>query len=421
MIPPPELDLAVGMEVYASVSPRCRGRIKAQAEDFLVEESLGGLRVFPDPAGGLLPLYRVEKRLIDTMHLEAELSAVLKSRISFAGLKDKRAVAVQYATPTSTRSERPRLVEGKAFRAELVGYVERPLSRGLVEGNRFRVRLRDCPPEIEDSVREVYALAGEKRLPNFYGLQRFGGRGALTHRVGRVIIKRKFEDAVRIILGEPGESDDQPTGERRDGIAQGNHEDSKLPRRGRDVETRVARRWATDPGDPIGALRAVPIRLRKLYTQAYQSYIFNRTLSLAISRSLDISSLEKGDNWGDVSPDGMVLGRVHGVREVQAPGGVPLIQLAGYAYRDYGSRFDACAGEVMAEEEVAARDFYVEEMQEVSVEGGFRRPHLVAKDESCEVRGDVSDLGFTLARGEYATVLLREIVKPDDPVAQGFA
>ncbi len=418
----PRLDDAVGMEVYASPSPPCRARIKERAEDFVVEESLVGLEVANEHAPGLLPLYRVEKRLIDTPHLERALSASLKSRVSFAGMKDKKAVAVQYATPTSTRAERPKSVEGANFRAELVGYVRRPVNRGMVRGNRFRVTLRDCCAAVGERADEAFELARALRAPNFYGLQRFGARGALTHRVGRAIVMQRFDEAVRTMLCEPRESDDQATREAREAISQERYEDGwRLLSRGQDIERMVARRLAEKPGDPVGALRAVPIRVRKLYTQAYQSYVFNRTLSLALRRGLDIAAPEQGDNWGEASEDGLVLEKVHGVREPQEPGAVPLVQLVGYAYRNYESRFDRCVEEVLSQEGVAARDFYVKEMQEVSVEGGFRRPHLVVRDESRATEGDTTVLSFTLARGEYATVFVREIVKPEDPAGQGFA
>jgi tRNA pseudouridine13 synthase len=422
MISPPDIDIAVGMELYASESRPCRARIKAELEDFQVEEALGGLEILGEHRPGLLPLYKVEKKGTDTIHLEAELADALRSRVSFAGMKDKKAVAVQYITPRSSRSERPGLIEGSNFRAELVGYVAKPLTRGSIAGNRFRLILRECCPDIEARTMEVYGLVKARRVPNFYGLQRFGARGALTHRVGRVIVARKPDEAVRILLCEPRTNDDEGTTEAREALSQGRFlEGCRLLPPGQDVERVVARRLAERPGDFLGGLRAIPIRLRRLYTQAYQSYLFNRALSLAMKRGLDISRPTSGDNWGEVSPDELMLTKVHGVREPQVSGAVPLVQLPGYAYRNYGSRFDLCTEEAMACEGVEARDFFVKEMQEVSVEGGFRRPHMVATDLAHDVGEGTVRLEFTLASGEYATVLAREIVKPEDPESQGFA
>jgi len=422
MIAPPEVDIRAGMELYASSTPPCRARIKASPEDFKVEESLGGLEIEPADGPSLLPLYRVEKRGVDTFHLQFELANALKSRVSFAGLKDKRTVSVQYATPTSTRAGRPPMVERSGFRAELVGYVRRPLSKGMAAGNRFELVLRDCCPEVEKRIDEAYDMAAGGLLPNFYGLQRFGASGALTHRIGREIVRRRFEEAVRILLCEPRANDDAEASEAREAMSRGRYlEGLKLLPPGQDVERLAARRMSEKPGDWIGALRAVQIGLRKLYVQAYQSYIFNRALGLAMSRGHSISAVQNGDNWGEVSADGLVLTKVHGVREPQTSGAVPLFQLVGYAYRNYGSRFDSCIEEAMGAEEVSARDFFVKEIQEVSVEGGFRRPHMVARDLAREVEGDVAHVSFVLSKGEYATILLREVVKPTEPYAQGFA
>jgi tRNA pseudouridine13 synthase len=422
MTSPPDIDIAVGMELYASESPPCRARIRTKPEDFQVEEVLAGLEVLCESRPGFLPLYKVEKKGIDTIHLEAELANALRSRISFAGMKDKKAVAVQYATPRSSRSERPRLIEGRSFRAELVGYVARPLTRGSIAGNRFRLIMRDCCRDIGARVAEVYGLVSAGRVPNFYGLQRFGARSVLTHRVGRAIVARKPDEAVRILLCEPRANDDEGTAEAREALSQGRFlEGSRLLPPGQDVERAVARRLAEKPGDFLDGLRAIPIGLRRLYTQAYQSYLFNRALSLAIKRGMDISRPASGDNWGEVSPDRLTVTTVHGVREQLVSGAVPLVQLVGYAYRNYGSRFDSCTEEAMACDGVGARDFFVKDMQEASVEGGFRRPYIAAKDLTNDVGEGTARLEFTLARGEYATVLAREIAKPEDPESQGFA
>ena len=422
MIIPPEAEMRAGVELYVSQTPPCPATLKTVPEDFKVEESLAGFKVLDEGGRSLLPLYKVVKRGTDTFHIQAELADALKSRVSFAGLKDKRAVSVQFATPVSTRAERPRLVERERFRAELVGYVERPIGKGAISANRFEVVLRGCCEEIGARIAEAYDLAASRKLPNFYGLQRFGGKGALTHRVGKEMIKGRFEEASRILLCEPRETDDEETSEAREAFSQGRYLEGwrHLPR-GQDVERTVARRLADSPDDPLRGLRAVHIGLRRLFTQAYQSYLFNRALSLAVRLGLDISGPEAGDNWGEVSADGIILFKVHGVKEPQTAGAVPLLQLAGYAYRNYRSRFDACVEQVMAQEGVTAKEFFVNQMQEVSVEGGFRRPFMAVKDLSYSVQPRTATLGFTLARGEYATVLLREVVKPVDPSAQGFA
>ena len=419
---PPDSERAAGIGVYATDAPPCAARLRTEPDDFVVEEAFRLGAVSTRPLAGSVPLYRVEKRGIDTLHVARAMERVLKSRVAYAGMKDKRASATQYMTPTSTRSERPSEVEDPSFSAKLVGYLPRPISRSMAAGNRFRITLRGCCPEIGARVSQALAAAASLRIPNFYGLQRFGARDQVTHLVGREIVRGRLAEAVRLLLAEPRSADDERTAQARRLMADGRYAEGArlLPER-QDVERAVARRLAARPEDSLGALRAAPVAVRRLYVQAFQSYIFNRTLSAAVAAGADISAALQGDNWGELAADGLNLAKVHGVREPMVRGAVPLVQLVGYAHRDYGSRFDRFLGEVMREEQVAAGEFCVKGMQEVSLEGGFRKAYLSVSEPTSEVSGDVARLGFTLPRGGYATVLLREIIKPEDPFASGFA
>jgi tRNA pseudouridine13 synthase len=63
----------------------------------------------------------------------------------------------------------------------------------------------------------------------------------------------------------------------------------------------------------------------------------------------------------------------------------------------------------------------VKEMQEVSSEGGFRRPHVAIRDASWRTDDRTATMRFVLGKGQYATILLREMIKPRDPAAAGLA
>jgi len=422
LTPVAEAEKAVGIECYATDGAPCAARVKSTAKDFVVEELLLAGEISKEARPEYLPLYRVEKHSIDTMHMARDLSEALRSNVSYGGLKDKRAAAVQYVTPTSRRSSRPTSVVKKNYSASLVGYVPRPMSRAAILGNKFAITLRDCCPEVEQRVEEAMRAASDKRLPNFYGLQRFGTSSAGTHLIGKAIIRQAFGEAVELLLrGPPQMYQDGGSGGQEE-LSRGEYGDAvRLLPPGRDVERRVAKELASHPGEWVRALRAVPVGLRRLYVQAYQSYLFNKTLSRALAVGEDISALKAGDNWAGTSSDGLVSSAPRGVRDNPTEMAVPLVQLVGYAYRDYGSRFDSLIKEVLENEGISPGQFFVKEAQEVSSEGGFRRPHLAARDASWTVGERTATLNFTLAKGQYATVLLREIIKPRDPAASGLA
>ncbi|MDH3766446.1 MAG: tRNA pseudouridine(13) synthase TruD, partial [Nitrosopumilus sp.] len=91
------------------------------------------------------------------------------------------------------------------------------------------------------------------------------------------------------------------------------------------------------------------------------------------------------------------------------------LPFVGYSYYKK-TRFDYQISKILKQEEIAPKDFFIKEMQEVSSEGGFRQAAIqcsnyLSYDNTVE---------FSLSRGSFATVLLREIMKPSDPMVAGF-
>ncbi len=74
----------------------------------------------------------------------------------------------------------------------------------------------------------------------------------------------------------------------------------------------------------------------------------------------------------------------------------------------------------MDEENISAKDFFIKEMQEISEPGGYRQAALVLQDFKYENLDNSSIVEFTLPKGSYATTLLREIIKPENPIHAGF-
>jgi tRNA pseudouridine13 synthase len=421
MISPPDIDLRAGLLVYGSQGPRYQVKLRERNEDFQVEEiiDLGDIR--SEPCEGCVPVYRVEKRGIDTPHMARVMSERLKSNVNFGGLKDKKAYAIQYLSARSARAESPHLVEHQLFRAERVGFSPRPIAKRSIAGNRFKLVLRSVQQDIITSIEDAFARCRERAIPNFYGYQRFGLRGMVTHRVGREIVKRNFQEAVRILVCDPREGEGPSVREARELSNMGRYEEAlTLFTESQDIERKVLQRMVQRKDDFLGGLRSVPIQVRRLFVHAYQSYLFNLTLSRAVASATEIGRARNGDNWSAVDARQLNAEGVHGAREPVVDGSIPLVQLVGYSFRDYGSRFDLITRDVLKEERVEPKLFYIKEAEEMSSEGGFRHAPLLATNLQCRLDGDSAALDFSLGRGEYATSLLREITKPEDPFSAGF-
>jgi tRNA pseudouridine13 synthase len=81
--------------------------------------------------------------------------------------------------------------------------------------------------------------------------------------------------------------------------------------------------------------------------------------------------------------------------------------------------------QILEEECVETENFRVDAIPEVNGRGGLRA--VVAPVKSFKVQrvsacaaNRKADLSFMLLRGSYATTLLREIMKPSDPLKAGF-
>lgn len=164
--------------------PAGRARLKAAAEDFVVEERLG----FAADGGVAHVLLKVEKRGRDTLQVARELARLVDAPprdVGFAGLKDRLAVATQYFTVPAPRPPRELAgLEGPGFRVLEAAAHSRKLRRGALAGNAFVLVLRelDADPELLAERLARVALAG---VPNYFGPQRFGQGGSNLESIAR--------------------------------------------------------------------------------------------------------------------------------------------------------------------------------------------------------------------------------------------
>ena len=146
------------------------GTLRSTPEDFEVTESL---TFEPDGEGEHLYLL-AEKRGVTTRAVQQMLAGscgVPMRDVSFAGMKDRRAVARQWFSVRLPQREDVHLGEGVRILRQVRH--RRKLRRGELDGNRFRVRIRNLGGDPRASL----ALLGERGAPNYFGVQRFGAAG----------------------------------------------------------------------------------------------------------------------------------------------------------------------------------------------------------------------------------------------------
>jgi len=91
------------------------------------------------------------------------------------------------------------------------------------------------------------------------------------------------------------------------------------------------------------------------------------------------------------------------------------VPMVGYAYNKK-TRFHYYISKILEYEEINPKDFYLKELQELSNEGGYRNSSISCTD----LLINDNTVSFSLPRGSFATIILREIIKPEDPIRSGF-
>ena len=429
---PPASDQAVGLGFYLSRVPGVPGRLKATPEEFRVREVSSYPR--PDEAGPFTIL-RLESRGWEQHELAEAVARRLglpHRSVSWSGTKDRRAVSERLFSyrgpPPSGDLGLPRvtLLEAYPARDRLV--------LGHHYANAFEIHVGELPdpPKALATYREVELdLRRTGGVPNFFGVQRFGEVRPVTHEVGRWVVRGDLARAVDAYLVDRPTSGTVGVGDAaRAAFAE--HRDPKRAlaefppeyRFERSILERLAR---GDP--PARALRALPHELRRLFVHAYQAYLFNRYLCARHDGGIPLDRPVAGDTIVRIGRDGTWRGQdVAPVSEENLPECLdlvdrgrafvagPLVGLSTVLPEGTPARLVEA---ILAEENVRPASFSVPAAPELASEGTWRSLLIPVPPLGLEADPSGVWFRFALPKGAYATVVLREFLKPGSTTSPG--
>lgn len=450
----PELEFSLGIEVYASKTEGIGGRIRCSPEEFVVEEilvdgskasvCLDNIKALTSGHGRYLVCVMIKKGW-DTFSAIRQVAAQLgvqPERIRIAGIKDAHALTAQHISIGSMPPQKVLGFKLEGLRIIPVRFMSEKLSSRLIYGNEFNIVVRDieCSLEIaqsriQETKSELNNLGG---VPNFFGHQRFGTVRPVTHEVGRLLVKQDFEGAAAVFLSKPSPHEHPKARRARRRLQEtGDYERclAILPRMFV-YERAMLRYLSKRSSDYLGAFRRLPRHLRRFFVQAYQSYLFNKFLSERMKQGIPLRKAQTGDYVVELDEKGLPTERferaeANNVLEINkkiASGRMTIaLPLIGFKQRPSSGLQGEIEKAILEQEEVNPSDFQLEKMPEASAAGGLRTaltPVLnldvepgdpCANHECSSVR-----FRFMLHKGSYATVVLREFMKPKDLIASGF-
>ena len=396
----PNLDSQIGIAVYSTQFTGIGGKIRVEPKDFQVTELISekAQNSINDQNG--YAVYKLKKKKIDTNHA---LSGIFKQkglRLKSLGLKDASAITEQFVC-SGNKGKTIENFSTDKYSLEKIGFVKKPLSKKDMIGNHFKLKITGCQNGLS-------TFTESDKILNFYGYQRFGTKRPVTHLIGKAILQRDFKKTVSLILSFTSTYDSKENTEIREKLSDENNYEKyfdKVPFQ-MDIERMVLKEMI-EHGEPIRAIRMIPVSLRRFYIQAYQSFIFNQSLSAAFLDGENLFEAQSGDVCFD--SHGIIGKYVKGLNQNLA------LPFVGYSYYKK-TRFDFQISKILEQEEISPKDFFIKEMQEVSSEGGFRQAVINCSNYSSHD----NVVEFSLSRGSFATILLREIMKPEDPMIAGY-
>lgn len=277
-------------------------------------------------------------------------------------------------------------------------------------------------------------------IPNFFGHQRFGTTRPITHLVGKAIVKGDFGKAAMIFLAKPSVHEHPSSRQARRELQ--STRDFKQALKNFPKQLRYERLMLVylveKPDDFVGAFRQLPIKLQSFFVQAYQSYLFNRFLTERIKNGVPLNKVEIGDWVVGIERSGLPMVKMarlvnkdnlteiaDSLRRGKVRVALPIV---GCKHRLSQSALGQAEKQILQEEGVRTENFRISGAPTMGARGGMRAVVAPATDfKLLDVSASVNSLrrhkatlGFVLLRGCYATVLLREMMKPRNPIVSGF-
>lgn len=396
----PKIDSDIGISVYTTKYLGCGGKIKVHNDDFRVSEVLSQKTLDSISQNEGFAAYRLKKSGIDTNHALEIIFKKFGVRLKALGLKDSSAITEQFVCSLGQNKSIPNYADGK-ISLEKIGFLKKPLSAKDMVGNKFLIKVTDPKQSFSD-------FTEHDRIFNFYGYQRFGSKRPVTHLIGKALVQRRFDDAITLLLSFTSEYDSEENTKVRKFMSdESNYSEAlKILPHKMDLE-RIALVEILEHKNPQRAFQKLPLSIRRLFVDAYQSFIFNLTISRAFEYGEELFRPQDGDVCYDKNAS---LGKYE-----MDPNQQLAIPLTGHSYFKK-TRFDFHISKILQDEQVSPKDFFFKEMQEISTEGGFRTASILCTNFSTEK----DTASFTLQRGSFATMVMREIMKPVDPLKAGF-
>ena len=443
-----EIETFVGIESYAFPEYEgIGGRYKHSHKDFIVKEIIKTGEILnnsnedewtrSDQDSDHYTTFILQKNNKDTFEALNLLSRALKvpaSKFSYSGLKDKRSISLQKIAIKGDYGEALLNLRIPDISISRIQYSSKPIRIGSNKGNHFDITIRDIEKatDFKERVSKILDSISRYGFLNYYGLQRFGTFRPNSHLIGQYLLKGAFKNVFdEFVLHLYSSESEQSQKVRKllnvnnDLLWAYNNFPVSL-----NYERMMIQHLIDNPGDFQGSTNRLPKSLIRLLISSFQSYLFNRLISLRVSRGYSIFEPVKGDVISildDINGDLTQVTYTYGngydqylLKALKMDRGAIVAPLIGY---DTNLKnfpfFEELFFDLLEEEDFDVSIFNSNYLKEFEFKGAFRammnKPsglRILEIDEDNTFPGKMKmKIKFSLKSGSYATMLLRELMK----------
>ena len=408
-------DAKIGIDGYSTTTPGIKGEIKYGPESFIVNEI--PIKI-PEKIDGKYIILQIRLTNWDTnkflIHLADRLH-ISNKRITYAGTKDKTGITTQYFCIHLPGNMEINNLSIKDVEIISSFRTDHMIKLGDLLGNEFTVTVKSDEDSTEKINETINQIINNHGFPNFYGFQRFGSIRANTHKIGKFILQNRYSDAVKLYIYDP----EFDTDDFRKHYWE--TEDVELALKEFPDHLTFERAllgYISREKTYNNAFSVFPRNLSMLFIHAYQSYLFNRILSVRMKLTGNMYSVMNGDLLYSVdkywNPDkrDLIHANKYNIQKLSRLSEEDkirtVIPLIGYNTELSGGAEGEIEAQIMESENISTSDFDISSSRKLGSSGDYRIMSALPVDFKIISKNKVN---FSLGKGIYATSLMREIIK----------
>ncbi|MFW9864541.1 MAG: tRNA pseudouridine(13) synthase TruD [Candidatus Thorarchaeota archaeon] len=444
-----EVEKFVGIEIYAtSKMDGIGGVYKTTFKDFIVKEIAENGKILDIKADQSSSSFSAELKdkyttfnLIkinkDTFEAARRISKALNipyRSLYYSGLKDKQSISVQKFSVKGDHIAKLQNLRLRDIFIRNIHPTNKPVKLGSHLGNNFTIIIRNVEDsgDLEQRVKNILKFVTHNGFPNYFGLQRFGNFRPNSHIIGRYLLERDYERAfneyvLKTYSTESNESRSARTELRNQQDLEKAYDNfPKILQ----YERKMIQYLMNNPDNFEGAVNTLPSDLKRLLISSFQSYIFNKMLSLRVKKGYSLFTPVEGDVIsilddynGNVTPVKYIYGGNYDEyleKALNVNRALIILPIIGTNTNlDDFPLMKSIYKEIIELEGINEDIFQQDIAKDIAFKGSIRA--IIAKptdlklsnttDDECNINKKKIRIEFSIQKGSYATMLIRELIK----------